>query len=70
MEVSRSFSGKNACFSHGSRLVMILLALDTSDFIYSLETILASDVRQAAAYGIGVCAQFGGENYAEVCAGM
>ncbi|CAG8467268.1 7180_t:CDS:10 [Paraglomus occultum] len=28
----------------------------------------ASDVRQAAAYGIGVCAQFGGENYAEVCA--
>ncbi|CAG8558443.1 24474_t:CDS:10, partial [Racocetra persica] len=24
---------------------------------------IASDVRQAAAYGIGVCAQFGGENY-------
>ncbi|CAG8588523.1 5786_t:CDS:10, partial [Dentiscutata erythropus] len=26
---------------------------------------IASDVRQAAAYGIGVCAQFGGENYSE-----
>ncbi|KAG9306967.1 hypothetical protein G9A89_000881 [Geosiphon pyriformis] len=28
----------------------------------------APDVRQAAAYGIGVCAQFGGENYAEASA--
>ncbi|CAG8482986.1 1549_t:CDS:10, partial [Ambispora gerdemannii] len=28
----------------------------------------ASDVRQAAAYGVGVCAQFGGENYAEATA--
>ncbi|RIB28214.1 armadillo-type protein [Gigaspora rosea] len=29
---------------------------------------IASDVRQAAAYGIGVCAQFGGENYSEAVA--
>ncbi|PKC17490.1 ARM repeat-containing protein [Rhizophagus irregularis] len=29
---------------------------------------IASDVRQAAAYGIGVCAQFGGENYADAVA--
>ncbi|CAG8599846.1 7803_t:CDS:10, partial [Ambispora leptoticha] len=28
----------------------------------------ASDVRQAAAYGVGVCAQFGGENYADAIA--
>ncbi|KAJ3084297.1 hypothetical protein HK102_000705 [Quaeritorhiza haematococci] len=27
------------------------------------------DVRQPAAYGIGVCAQFGGEHYAQVCTG-
>ncbi|RHZ80549.1 hypothetical protein Glove_134g184 [Diversispora epigaea] len=29
---------------------------------------IASDVRQAAAYGVGVCAQFGGENYADAVA--
>ncbi|CAG8499248.1 1824_t:CDS:10 [Acaulospora colombiana] len=29
---------------------------------------IASDVRQAAAYGIGVCAQFGGDNYSEAVA--
>ncbi|RUS25813.1 importin subunit beta-3, partial [Jimgerdemannia flammicorona] len=28
----------------------------------------ATDVRQAAAYGLGVCGQFGGPNYADVCA--
>ncbi|KAL1918162.1 uncharacterized protein VTP21DRAFT_3428 [Calcarisporiella thermophila] len=28
----------------------------------------AADVRQAAAYGMGVCAQFGGEQYGDVCA--
>ncbi|CAJ0632852.1 673_t:CDS:10, partial [Entrophospora sp. SA101] len=29
---------------------------------------IAPDVRQAAAYGIGVCAQFGGENYTDAIA--
>jgi len=41
---------------------------------YFLKTMLSStqdenpEVRQAAAYGIGVMAQFGGEQYADVCA--
>ncbi len=30
----------------------------------------SADVRQASAYGIGVCAQFGGDNFNAMCQGM
>lgn len=38
---------------------------------YMIEAITdkTPEVRQAAAYGVGVIGQFGGETYADVCAG-
>ena len=68
IEYSGSFPGEDAGFSNRFWYDLVTLQVICCNFLLTSSAI-APDVRQAAAYGVGVCAQFGGENYTGASAG-